>query len=153
MLSTGAICACDLASVHLFMLSSLCAHDLYLDGFCLSSFWLAVILGENQVMIYPYEHLLIPCLCIWWIRSIGSLPGTRYTLFQLLERNVLLMQTWFVHSPSPPELGWSSRSPWSLVAWMVVCVGSVLAQELDELSLFLLHPYLVDLIWSTGYDF
>ena len=26
-----------------------------------------------------------------------------------------------------------------------VCVGSVLAQELDELSLFLLHPYLVNL--------
>ena len=37
-----------------------------------------------------------------------------------------------------------------------VCVGSVLAQELDELSLFLLHPYLVNLdlvdwLWLLGF--
>jgi hypothetical protein len=61
-----------------------------------SSFWLAVILGENQVMIYPYEHLLIPCLFhayvmdqIHWI-----CPGIWYTLFQLLVWNIWLMQTW-----------------------------------------------------------
>jgi hypothetical protein len=39
---------------------------------------------------------------------------------------------------------------------VVVCVGSVLAQELDELSLFLLHPYLVNLylvdwLWFLGF--
>jgi hypothetical protein len=61
----------------------------------------------------------------------------------------------FVHSPSPPELGWSSRSPWSLVAWMVVCVGSVLAQEQMNYACFCFPPtwwsYLVD--WSLVLGF
>jgi hypothetical protein len=156
MLSTGAICACDLASVHLFMLSSLCAHDLYLDSVYLSSLWLAVILGENQVMIYPYEHLLIPCLCIWWIRSIGSLPGTRYTLFQLLESNALLMQSCglckALHLQILDDL---LRSPWFLMA-EVLCVCAVLKQEQDELCVAQTSPlpgdsYLVDCALVLGF--
>jgi hypothetical protein len=37
-------------------------------------------------------------------------PGTWYTLFQLLDWNIWLLQTWgFVHSPSPPDSGWASQ--------------------------------------------
>jgi hypothetical protein len=59
-----------------------------------------------------------------WIRSIGSSPGTNYTLFQLLDRNVLLMQTCgliYVHSPPPPVLGWSSQVTMISGGWLVVC--------------------------------
>ena len=97
-------------------------------------------------MIYPYEHLLIPLLisCIYD----GSNPLD-------LSRNLVYL----VPAPSMKylvdvDLGFLFtalhlqilvdllRSPWFLVAKLVVLV-SVLGYELDELCLFLLHPYLV----------
>ena len=57
-----------------------------------------------------------------WIGSIGSSPGTRYTLFQLLEWDFVLMQTCgLCHSPSPPGLGWSSQVTMISGGGMVVC--------------------------------
>ena len=96
----------------------------------------------------------------WWIGSTGSSPGTWYTLFQLLERNILLMQCfWMVlwSQPFTPSF-WlisslSHHDFWWLVGgfgWMVgfydgyCCSWQELWWTLAVLGCGLLNGYLVD---------